>query len=205
VWLEKADPSLLDSIDFAICLDTIGNGAGLKLHVSRSEKDQKAKQIYDAFSSVADQMNIPFDIVHKKINISSDDVPWQHEQFSRFKKRILAFSLSHEEKPQPHFARTNIFDNHVDFDVLTKNIKFIAEGLSRYIYNLNKPNISIFEEELALSPDFTNSWISTISRYPRMMPYIAQITKSKDAKENILIAGLERELSKHVADVSKKQ
>jgi len=69
---------------------------------------------------------------------------------------------------------------------------------------LNKPNISIFEEDLALSPDFTNSWISTISRYPRMMPYISQTAKSKEAKENILITGLERELSKHVADVSKK-
>jgi len=168
-------------------------------------KKTKAKQIYDAFSSVAAQMNIPFDIVHKKINKSSDDVPWQHEQFSRFTKRILGGSLSHEEKPQPHFARTNIFDNHVDFDVFTKNIKFIAEGLSRYIYNLNKPNISIFEEDLALSPDFTNSWISTISRYPRMMPYISQTAKGKDVKESILITGLERELSKHVADVSKKK
>jgi len=63
------------------------------LHVSRTDKDLKAKQIYDAFASIAAQMDIPFEVIHKKINISSEDVPWQHEQFS--KKRILAASLSH--------------------------------------------------------------------------------------------------------------
>jgi len=201
LWLEKADPRLLETIEFAICLDSIGTGQGLNFHVSRSEKkDQKTKQIYDAFSSTAAQMNIPFEIVIKKINISSDVVPWQHEHFSR--KHILSASLSNLEKPMPHMSRSNIFDTQVQFDILTRNIKFVAEGLSRYIYNLNKPNISIFADDLALSSDFISSWTQAISRYPRMMPYLS--TKAKDAKESVLITGLEKELSKHVADVSRK-
>jgi len=138
----------------------------------------------------------------KKINISSEDVPWQHEQFS--KKRILAASFSHLEKPLPHMTRSSIFDTHVDSVIFRRNIKFIAEGLSRYIYNLNKPNISIFADDMALSPDFIESWTNTIGRYPRMMPYLSQTGKGKDAKENILILGLEKELSKHVSDVSRK-
>lgn len=37
-------------------------------------------------------MNIPFNVVQKKVNMTSQSLPWEHEHFSV--KRILAATLS---------------------------------------------------------------------------------------------------------------
>uniref|UniRef100_A0A6B2L1F3 BOS complex subunit NCLN n=1 Tax=Arcella intermedia TaxID=1963864 RepID=A0A6B2L1F3_9EUKA len=202
LWLEKAEALLLDSIDLVLCLDTIGGEDSVHFHVSRSEKDLKAKQVYDAFSFVAAELGIDFEIVHKKINISSDEVPWEHEQFAR--RKILSATISNVPKPLPLFGRSNIFDTSVSLSSLERNTKFIAEGLARYVYDLKTANISVFNDNLSLSRDYLSSWISAASSHPRMIPYMTQTPKTKDAKENVFITGLEKELSKHVSDVSRK-
>lgn len=62
---------VLESIDLALCIDTIG-GSGLNLFVSRSPlKDEKAKYIYSVFENVAKSMNIPFKLVHKVLSFLS--------------------------------------------------------------------------------------------------------------------------------------
>jgi len=199
-WLEKADQRLLDSIDFALCLDTIGTGQGLKLHVSRSEKDPKAKQIYEAFNITANLMNLPFEVIQKKINISDDEVPWQHEQFS--KKKLLAGSISHISIPMDYLSRSNIFDREVEMDTLTKNVKFIGEALGRIIYSLEKSQVLVFSDELDLSQEYIHSWINTMAKYPRVAPYL--VSQQKGKEDNTIIAGLEKELNKFTTDVSKK-
>lgn len=85
-WLRNIDSRVLESIEFALCLESLGHGDNLYLHVSRSPKSTEIRNIYEQFRSTADLMNIPFEMIHKKINISKPLINWQHEQFSR--KRI---------------------------------------------------------------------------------------------------------------------
>lgn len=93
------------------------------------------------FSSVAENMNIPFTVLQKKIASANAEVPWQHEQFS--KKRILAGTVSGEPAPLAPMARSNIFDRNTDQTLMLRNTKFVAESLARCIYDLgNTPNVS---------------------------------------------------------------
>jgi hypothetical protein len=50
-------------------------------------------------------MNIQFSVVHKKVNISSDYTPWEHEQFS--KKHVLGMTLSGLATPGKGEEREN--------------------------------------------------------------------------------------------------
>jgi hypothetical protein len=132
-WLDAADARLLDALEFAVCLDSLG-GAQLSLHVSRPPKDAVTKRFYDAFTSVASAMSIPFEIVQRKINISDPEVYWEHEQFSR--KKILAGTLSDLKSATVGFARSNIFDSGLPTDAAAyeRNIRFVAEVLAKLVY-----------------------------------------------------------------------
>lgn len=76
------------------------------LHVSRPPKDPATQKIYEAFNSTAVKMGIPFDIIHKKINIALPEVFWEHEQFSR--KRVVAGTLSHRKEASGPLSRAGI-------------------------------------------------------------------------------------------------
>jgi len=43
--------------------------------------------MHNNFKQTAEEMNIPFQIVHKKVNLSEPTIYWEHEQFSRKKNR----------------------------------------------------------------------------------------------------------------------
>ncbi len=104
-------------------------------------------------------MNIPFEIVHKKINMSNPLYDWQHELYAR--KRIgesfdvmhrrcshsggmmrvhlffaVSATLSNKLHPTPMFAGGSLFDQRhsIKDEVLARNIKFVAETLSKHIY-----------------------------------------------------------------------
>lgn len=201
-WLDTADAALLESVDFALCIDTIGTSKNLSLHVSRSTKDPKAAKIYEIFTSLAETYGIPFNVVHKKIVVGSNDVPWQHEQFS--KKRVLSGTISGESEPSAHMSRSNIFDTQINQEIMKRNIKFIAEGLARIVYNLDHTrNISIFSGEYAVSDVYTSSWANILSTVPRVAPYFTQ-KGDKEKTNNTFVSGLEKELSKFATDVSHK-
>jgi hypothetical protein len=65
-----------------------------------------------SFTETAKALRIPFEIVQKKINISSSEVMWQHEQFSR--KKIVAGTLSHFSSSSPPFSHSHLFDTKWD-------------------------------------------------------------------------------------------
>eukprot|EP01126_Amoeba_proteus_P054096 TRINITY_DN6627_c0_g1_i3.p1 TRINITY_DN6627_c0_g1~~TRINITY_DN6627_c0_g1_i3.p1 ORF type:complete len:513 (-),score=107.59 TRINITY_DN6627_c0_g1_i3:553-1974(-) len=133
-WL-NSHPDVLNSIQFVICIDSIGTG-DLYLHSNRlASKDTNAKSIYDAFSLVAQHMGIPFQVVHKRVNILSEEVPWQHEVFS--KKHIRAMTLTNLPAPIPFMSRTTLFDDDVDFLALQRNIRFLGEALARIIFRIS--------------------------------------------------------------------
>lgn len=132
-WLDSADARLLDALDFVLCLDSI-SGASLNLHVSRPPKDAQTKRVYDAFSAVAGELQLPFEIVQRKINISDPEVYWEHEQFSR--KKILAGTLSDLPTAVSGFARSSIFDSGVPADLITleRNVRFVSEVIAKLAY-----------------------------------------------------------------------
>ena len=95
-WLEQTDSRLLDRIEFALCLDSIGNGDSIYVHTSKQPSKDKVPavaKLFGTLKSAAAEMSpaLPLEIVRKKINVS-EAVAWEHEQFSR--KDILAVTLS---------------------------------------------------------------------------------------------------------------
>jgi len=163
-WLSTADSRLLEKLEFVLCLDGLGDGKGLNMHVSKQPKDDVLYQLYQDFVQTAAQMNIPFEIVHKKVNISNPDVDWEHEHFSL--KRIAAGTLSHYHSPRESFVKSDIFDvrSKINDTALIRNIQFIAESLAKHIFGSNG---DVFEGNLQVNDHFVKSWLDTLAASPR--------------------------------------
>jgi len=90
-WLDNTEARILDNIEFILCIDTVGVKDTLNLHVSRApEKSTFIKNVYDSFTNVTQFFKTPFEIVRRKVNISSSYIPWQHDQFAR-KKTVFSY------------------------------------------------------------------------------------------------------------------
>jgi hypothetical protein len=200
-WVDNIDEKILESIEFAICLDTLvgsatnNNNNSIYLHVSRPPKEENIKRLYSKFNETAKALQIPFEIIQKKINISSPDILWQHEHFSR--KKIVAGTLSHFSAPLPAFSRSHLFDNknHVNISLLQRNIRFVAEALCKYIYGV-APEVTVFEGSFAVNTQFVDSWLNAITLFPRVFPFLD--------KNHTLISGLENVLAQYTSDVSRQ-
>lgn len=87
----------LDDVVFAICLDSLGkstNDADLYMHVSRPPKEGQASfEFLKSFENIANKSNVNFELNHKKINLGSEMLAWEHERFSL--NKIPALTLSH--------------------------------------------------------------------------------------------------------------
>uniref|UniRef100_A0A8C2Z095 BOS complex subunit NCLN n=1 Tax=Cyclopterus lumpus TaxID=8103 RepID=A0A8C2Z095_CYCLU len=100
-WLEDnldhTDSSLLqDNVAFVLCLDTLGNGDTLHLHVSKPPKEGSPQYtLLKELELVAESQypEVKFSMVHKKINLADDMLAWEHERFGI--RRLPAFTLSH--------------------------------------------------------------------------------------------------------------
>lgn len=194
--IESSEISLLSEVEYVLCLDAIGQGDNLNLHVSRPPKEgSQGYQLFKDLQQVAGHLYPGFtvEVVHKKVNLADDILPWEHERFSL--RRLPAGTLSH--RPVAQTSRGSIFDKKVDNKVLARNVKVICEGLARHIYNLTgkgyPKDIEIFSGELAVSENYLQAWTSELSSQPR-----AQQLISKDSK---LISSLEETLSRDLSEV----
>ncbi|GLJ54089.1 hypothetical protein SUGI_1158170, partial [Cryptomeria japonica] len=69
-WLGSFDQRLKESIDYAICFNSVGSWNNeLWLHVSKPPENVYIKQIFDGISDVAEELGITVGVKHKKINI----------------------------------------------------------------------------------------------------------------------------------------
>ena len=195
-WLDRADARLLENIELALCLDALGQGEGMYLHISKPAKDPEIIQLYDEFKARAAKMGIPFDLVHKKIDLSDPEVYWQHEQFSR--KRVLAGTVSHHKDASPSFEHGSIFDRHVNLAILKRNIKFLAEVLASHIYGFHGKDLEVFTGSLSINSAFVEAWQSSLTQHARMQPFLSE------APEGQLISGLEKALQSFTSSLRKE-
>ncbi|XP_047938910.1 nicalin-1-like [Salvia hispanica] len=196
-WLHGLDQRLRETIDYSICLNSIGSIHNeLYLHVSKPPENAYIKQIFEGFSSVSKELGIKVGLKHKKINISNPRVAWEHEQFSRL--RVTAATLS-ELSVAPDFLESvgGLSDtrNSVDEDSIIRSAKLVAESLARHIYGQEGKNIDVFADDssLAVNPSYIRSWLLYLSTTPRVAPFLS--------KNDPLIMALKKELEDHTADV----
>jgi hypothetical protein len=140
-WLEQTDSRLLDRIEFALCLDSIGKGNGIFVHTSKQpNKDSmpNVAKLFGALKTAAQEMApaLPLEIVRKKINMS-EAVAWEHEQFSR--KDIFAVTLSGYATHNPAL-RASVLDRSIDTETLARSILFIANAVAKVVYQLPAPH-----------------------------------------------------------------
>merc|ERR1712072_693854 len=199
-WLERADARLLENIELALCLDTLGQGEGLYLHISKPAKDPEIVKLYDEFRRTSAKMGIPFDLVHKKIDLSDPEVYWQHEQFSR--KRVLAATASHKKHATPSLEHGSIFDRHINMTTLKRNTKFVAEVLATHIYGFHGKSLEVFSGSLNVNDEFVSAWQSALSQHARMQPFLS--TASKSSPQGRLVDGLEKALDTYTSSLRKE-
>ncbi|KAL8214177.1 hypothetical protein R6Q57_003626 [Mikania cordata] len=197
-WLRSFDQRLRESIDYAICLNSLGSGEdGLWLHVSKPPENAYIKQIFEGLSKVAEELNLKVGLKHKKINVSNSRVAWEHEQFSRL--RVTAATLSGLSVAPDLLENTGGLSDNREFvteAAVVQSVKLVAESLARHIYDQDEKNINVFVDNssLAVNPSYIRSWLDLFSRTPRVAPFLL--------KEDAFIMALKKELADHVVEVN---
>jgi len=169
-WLQSEGEleQIINRVNYALCIDSIGSSDKLAVHISRFHKDGETEvaRFYAALNTTSELLDTPLEYVKKKVNIADPYVPWEHENFSR--RKVVAGTVS-----SLHEARTSIFqhssllDLEVDSQTLFKNIQFIAESLFRFLYNKEdqqrvlRPGLLNFDYMQGLTQSFAN-----YTRYP---------------------------------------
>lgn len=195
--VESSEISLLAEADYVLCIDAIGQSDGLNLHVSKPPKEgSQGFYLIEDLKQVSQQLypDSTFNIIHKKVNLAEDLLAWEHERFSL--RRLPAGTLSHLDRAAAS-KRGSIFDKRVNSESLLRNIKIIAEGLARHLFNLSgkgySDRLEVFSDDLAIDNDHVNSWLEHLSSQPRSQQIIT--------KDHSLLAGLEQYLSQYLKEV----
>ncbi|CAI5639516.1 unnamed protein product [Oreochromis niloticus] len=228
-WLEDnldhTDSSLLqDNVAFVLCLDTLGNGDSLHLHVSKPPKEGTPQYslLKELEAVITSQFpEVKFSMVHKKINLADDMLAWEHERFGI--RRLPAFTLSH--LPSHRLAqRSSIMDvrsvspssrhgageppagPHVDVKKLSRNTKLVAEALARVVYNLTEKgapgDLQIFTEQMVrhLSVlQVQEEQLSAVVDWLTAQPRAAQLVD----KDSTVVSTLEYHLGRYLKDVKR--
>ncbi|XP_050842174.1 nicalin isoform X1 [Serinus canaria] len=203
-WLEDnldhTDSSLLqDNVAFVLCLDTLGRGNSLHLHVSKPPKEGTLQHAFlrELEMVVASQFpEVKFSMVHKKINLAEDMLAWEHERFAI--RRLPAFTISHLESHRDSL-RNSIMDRRarIDTKALTRNTQIIAEALTRVIYNLTEKgapaDMQIFTDQMQIQQEQLESVMDWLSSQPRAAQLID--------KDSTFLNTLEYYMGRYLKDV----
>ncbi|KAK9122836.1 hypothetical protein Sjap_012438 [Stephania japonica] len=200
-WLRSLDQRLRESIDYAVCLNSIGSWKNeLWIHVSKPPENAYVRQVFEGFSDVAKELGVKVGLKHKKINISNPRVAWEHEQFSRL--RVTAVTVSELSVAPELLQNSGGLDDSREFlseSSVIKSVKLVAETLARHIYGHQGKNIEIFADgsSLAVNPSYISAWLDFLSQTPRVAPFFV--------KNDPFIASLKKELAEHTVEVNVHQ
>ncbi|KAL9370446.1 hypothetical protein Peur_035586 [Populus x canadensis] len=197
-WLRSFDQRLRESIDYAICLNSIGSWDNeLWIHVSKPPENAFIKQIFEGFSTVAEELGFEVGLKHKKINISNPRVAWEHEQFSKL--RVTAATLSElSTAPELLESTGGLSDSRhfINETAIVRSIKLVAESIARHIYGCQGKSIQIFVDDtsLAVNAPYIRSWLDLLSKTPRVVPFLT--------KNDPFVMALKKELEDHTHEVN---
>uniref|UniRef100_A0A2K6NVK1 Nicalin n=1 Tax=Rhinopithecus roxellana TaxID=61622 RepID=A0A2K6NVK1_RHIRO len=197
-WLEDnldhTDSSLLqDNVAFVLCLDTVGRGSSLHLHVSKPPREGTLQHAFlrELETVAAHQFpEVRFSMVHKRINLAEDVLAWEHERFAI--RRLPAFTLSHLESHRDG-QRSSIMDvrSRVDSKTLTRNTRII--GCPLLSPQGTPPDMPVFTEQMQIQQEQLDSVMDWLTNQPRA----AQLVD----KDSTFLSTLEHHLSRYLKDV----
>ena len=171
IFLNNLDPSVSENLQYVLCLDSLGalgEDNNLYIHLSRYPKEYEVtpNKLYSIFNTTAKNMGIELNYVKKKIFLTEDFVPWEHEQFS--KRKIISATLSNLDIPYENiFTRNLLTDVDMNLNRVKLNIKFLAESLLKFLFDFDNSKYNIFKEDETLV-DVKN--IETMSNYLKKTP-----------------------------------
>lgn len=186
--LDASDSPLLSETHYTLCLDTLGSGDSLRLHVSKRPKETSpGYQFFQALQEAGAAVGINVDMVHRKINLQEDTQAWEHEKYSM--RRLPAFTLSRLLGPKTG-ERGSILDTseNVDLTSLTRNTVVVATALLRHIYNTSVDGI--FDNGLAVTKKSVKSWLDLLTSQPRSPQLLS-------GKNNPLVSTLHQILTRY--------
>ncbi|XP_053505345.1 nicalin-1-like [Ictalurus furcatus] len=201
--MDHAESSLLhDNVAFVLCLDSLGSGDELFLHVSRPPKPETphfsfVQQLEEVISSRFPWVR--FATVHKKINLQESTLAWEHERYGM--RHIPGFTLSHLQDPRSE-RRGSILDtmSQVDIRKLKRNAVIVAEALVRYMYNLSDKGSPKELQVFRGSLDVLDSRLSALMTMLTSVPRATQLM-DREPQHTLLIDSLEQEFRRHLQQV----
>ena len=173
-FINNLEPSINENLQYVLCLDSIGSLGekdNLYLHLSRYPREYEVtpNKLYNIFNITAKNMGINLNYIKKKVFLSEDFVPWEHEQFS--KKKIISATLSTLDSPPENIFTRNLFtDIDMDLNVVSKNIKFIVESLLKFLFDYDNSKFTIFKDDETLidtkNLDTMYNYLKKTPRFP---------------------------------------
>ncbi|KAI1905193.1 hypothetical protein AGOR_G00013610 [Albula goreensis] len=201
--LDHAESSLLhDNVAFVLCLDTLANGDGLFLHVSRPPKPGTPQHAFIQSLEQVVSSRFPWvklGMVHKKINLGEATVAWEHERYSM--RRIPGFTLSHLDDPRSE-QRGSVMDtiSQTDIRKLKRNTVIVAESLARFMYNLSEKGspkeLQVFKGRMDIQDSRLSALISVLSSVPRATQLL-----DREAGPVLLVNSLEQQFRRYLQQV----
>ena len=174
IFLNNLDPSVSENLQYVLCLDSLGalgEDNNLYLHLSRYPREYEVtpNKLYNIFNLTSKNMGIELNYVKKKVFLTEDFVPWEHEQFS--KRKIISATLSNLEAPHDNiFTRNLLTDVDMNLDRVKLNIKFIAESLLKFLFDFDNTKYNIFKEDETLvdtkNIETMSNYLKKTSRFP---------------------------------------
>uniref|UniRef100_A0A1I7ZA51 BOS complex subunit NCLN n=1 Tax=Steinernema glaseri TaxID=37863 RepID=A0A1I7ZA51_9BILA len=143
-WLDDyIEKPTEERIELVLCLDTIGNGDDIRMHVAKVPKDESAAmKIFKRMESLLADSNRKVEMVKLAINRNSDFLNWEHERFNL--KRMPAVTLSRLATPNDP-SRNSMLDtvSRLNLQVLESNIRLVAEAVLGHVFNLPASGCSV--------------------------------------------------------------
>ncbi|XP_075188269.1 BOS complex subunit NCLN-like [Anomaloglossus baeobatrachus] len=204
-WIEEhldhSEFSILhENVALVLCLDTLGNGDSLHLHVSRPPAEGTAQwEIMKELQSVVLMppfLGVNVSVVHKKIYLGETMLSWEHEQFSV--QRLPALTVSHLDNHKSG-VKTSILDtrSRVDVKKLRRNTEILCEVLARLLYKDTirriPRSVRVFEGDLGVREERLAALLDWLTSQPRAAQLIT--------KEHPILSTLEHLLRRHLKHV----
>jgi hypothetical protein len=206
--LDNSESSLLTDSVFTACLDSVGDVGELKglfMHVSKPPKETSAAAgFFRALQNYSRKQSDPIaaSMVHKKINLATDSLSWEHERFSF--RRLPAFTLSTLNSHKLS-RRSSIFDSceKVNVATVSRNIQIIAEALASQVFGLRSDGETLlFDVDLKVSEQFVGSLISQVCSQPRSQQMLLTTQKGSTYQLPPFLSTIESLMKRYVKDVN---